>query len=219
MNLGQLRTALQTKGYGTDTATAQTAMLNSVYRRVAGLHRWPWLEVQDVSITTTVGDSDYSLAALTTLAHIDAVRIEKGTDRPELEYLEPQDFRDLEHVDRDNGVPLYWTYAASELRLWPAPDQAYTVTIDYIKRTTDLSADADSPLFDSQYHDVLVWGAIAEMAFRERDWSAKNFADAEYRQRLMEMERAYGVKQRQNSSRVKRSSFWDNVGRNTRGIW
>lgn len=220
MNLGQLRTELQTKGYGTDTATAQTSMLNSVYRRIAGRHRWPWLEKENVALSTTASDPDYSLSTITDLLHIDAVRIEFGTSYPKIEYMEPQDFSDLEHEDRVNGEPIFWTYMNSELRLWPTPDKAYSLTIDYIRRPTDLSLDADEPAFDAIYHDILVWGAAAQMAYRERDWSAKNFADAEYDQRFREMERAYGVKQRQNSSRVKRSDFWGNVAmRSGYGGW
>lgn len=214
MNLGELRTAIQQKGYGTDTATAQTGLINSIYRRIGGEHRWPWLEAQNTSITTTAGDPDYSLAAITDLAHIDAVRVHRGTEYPQLSYIAPQDLRDMEHVDRDNGTPRFWTYVNAQLRLWPAPDAAYTVTIDYLKRPTVLSADGDTPIFDSTYHDVLVWGAVAELAFRERDWSAKNFADAEFNLRYNEMKRSYGLKQRQNATHVKRSSFWDHVGRN-----
>lgn len=219
MNLGQIRTAIQARGYGTDTATQQTAMVNAVYREIAGQHRWPWLEAQSSTLTTTIGDPDYATTGISAdLMYIDAVRLTRGTTYLPLEYIAPQDFRDLEHVDRDNGEPIYWTYMNYNLRLWPRPDQVYTVTVDYLFRPTDLSADSDQPLFDATYHDVLVWGAIRDLAFRERDWSAKNFADAEYSARFGKMERAYGMKQRQNSSHVQGSKFWDSVGRTYGGF-
>lgn len=213
MQLSEIRTAIQTHGYGTDTATQQTSMVNAIYRRIAGEHRWPWLEAQSTALSTTIADPDYSLAAITDLQHIEAVRLTSGTNYVDLEYIQPQDLRALEHIDRDSGAPQKWTYMNSVLRLWPAPDKVYVMTIDYIKRPTALAADGDTPIFDSTYHDLLVWGCVSKLAFRERDWSAKNFADAEYRACYDEMKRSYGLKQRQNAQHVQRSSFWDSVGR------
>lgn len=214
MTLAELRTSLQDKGYGTDTASQQTRMLNGVYRRIAGEHRWPWLERQSSALTAAVSNQTVSLAAITALMWVDAVRLEFGTEYPELEYIDPQSHRDLYHQSRDTGTPRYWTEQFGELRLWPVPDQAYTVVLDYMTTPDDLSLDADIPLFDSTFHDVLVWGAVSSMAYRERDWSAKNFADAEYRASYDEMKRSYGLKQRQNAQHVQRSSFWNAVGRN-----
>jgi len=215
MNLGELRTSLQDKGYATDTAASQTRMLNSIYRRIAGEHRWPWLDRQSTALATVAGNQSVTLTAVTSLMWVDAVRLEYGTEYPEVKFLAPQALRDMAHVDRSTGTPRFWTEEFGELRFWPTPDKAYTVVLDYMTTPPDLAVDADIPLFDSTYHDVLVWGAIAEMAFRERDWSAKNFAAAEYADRYGEMKRTYGIRQRQNATHVARAKFWDNIGSNT----
>jgi hypothetical protein len=207
MTLAQLRTSLQAKGYGTDSATAQTEMINSVYRRLAGKRRWPWMEAQ-ATTATIAGTTNYSVAAITDWLHPDAVRIEISTEYPVLQYVDPQELRSLAHSDRARGVPQYWTYARGQLHVWPAPDRAYTLTIDYTKDPPDLTADADTPVFAATYHDVLVWAAAKEITFRQRDWGAYQYAKQEYDERLAEMERAYGVRQRQTSGKIKDSGFY-----------
>lgn len=207
MTLAQLRTSLQAKGYATDSATSQTEMINSVYRALAGKRRWPWLEAQ-ATVALVAGTTSYSIAAITDWLHPDAARIEISTEYPELEYQAPKDFRDLQHVDRDRGVPQAWTWMRGQLHVWPSPDRAYTLTVEYTKDPADLSADGDTPVFAATYHDVLVWGAAKEIAYRQRDWAAHQYAKQEYDQRFGEMERAYGLRQRQTSDRIKDSGFY-----------
>lgn len=204
MTLAELRAAIQNKGYGTDTATQQTGALNSVYRRINGLRRWSYLERRTTALAATAGQASVSLVTLAPLMWVDAVRIEFGTEYDELAYTPVQDFRDYAHADRDTGRPVRWTEAAGELHLWPKPERAYTLTIDYLTTPADLSADGDIPVFDSTYHDVLVWGAVAEMAYRQREYTAAAHATNEYRERLAEMTRGYGITQRQTPLEVGR---------------
>ncbi len=204
MTLAQLRTALQNKGYGTDTVAQQTAALNGVYRRINGLRRWPYLERRSTALTTTIAQSSVSLVPLASLMWVDAVRIAFGTEYTELAHTPVQEFREYAHADRDPGCPVRWTEAAGELHLWPTPERAYTLTIDYITTPADLAADGDIPAFDSTYHDVLVWGAIVDMAFRQREYTALATAESQYNQRLSEMKHGYGVGQRQTPSEVGR---------------
>lgn len=209
MTLAQLRTALQAKGYGTDSATAQTELINSVYRRLAGRRRWKWTEAQNTSIVTVAGTSAYALTGITDFLHPDAVRIEVGTEYLPMEYMDYEELRDRQHADRDRGVPEFWTIGRGQLLLWPTPERVYTVTVDYTKDPPDLSADGDTPIFPATYHDILVWGAIKEISFRQRDWGAHQYATKEFDDRLMEMEREYGIRQRQTSTHVKRSGTFD----------
>lgn len=222
MNLTALLTAIQDKGYSADTVAQQTNALNAAYRRILGMHRWPFLEKQaDLVGATGVGISTVSLVGITDLRDngVDAVRLYEQ-DNPaaklDLTYLEPQQFRSLQHSYPDNGEPQYWTMIDNQLNLWPAPIKVYGVVIDYVKTVPALSAGGDTPVFDPAYHDVLVWGAIKDMTFRERDYSGSAWAAQMYGQQLGEMERSYGVRQKQNSRQVQRSSFWRQVGR---GSW
>lgn len=209
-DLTDLQSRIQAKGYGTDTATAQTAALNSVLKRVCGMRRWPFLEVADnTSITTTAGDETYSLSAITDYLHIDAARALIGTEYYDLEYKRPQELRRLLHQDRVNGIPEYWTQINNILYLYPRPDRVYTLSIDYIKKPSTLSAGGDTNVLPLTYQDVLVWGAIAEMTFRERDIQGYNVAKQEYFARLRDMMTEYGLLNRQNSSTVVESGYWE----------
>jgi hypothetical protein len=204
VTLAQLRASLQAKGYGTDTATAQNEMLNSVYRRLCGRKRYRWQEAQG-TIVTVAGTTSYA----TTFLHPDALRIEIGSEFPEMKYADYEDLRDLQHRDRDRGTPSFWTYGRGLLHIWPAPDRVYTMTVDYTLDPADLSADGDIPILPVTYHDILVWGAIKEIAFRQRDWAAHQYATKEFDDRLHDMEAETGIKQRQSSSHVKSSGFYD----------
>jgi hypothetical protein len=208
--LADIRSCIQAKGYGTDTVAAQNSMINSVYRRIIGMYRWPFLELTDNStIVCVAGQTKCNIGVIQDLLHIDAVRVEYGTEYYDLEYAPFQGFRDLEHLDRAVGVPRYWTAGDNELRLWPAPDRAYTVKIDYIIDPADLVGDTDVPVIPPAYRDVLCWGAIAELTFRERDVEGYNIAKQEYLSIIDNMKAEYGVKQRQSSEQVRRSGLYD----------
>lgn len=202
-NLADLRTAIQHRGYAQDTEDAQTELVNAEYRRLIGTRRWWWLEVAaDTSLTCTVGTEAYSLASITDFLHIDAVRLEDGTNRFTLAYASPQAFRDVAHELRDNAPPVFWTRINSDLYLWPRPDKEYVISVDYVKNPPNLSDDADTPVLPAAYHDLLVWGAVRQLTFRERDKEAYSLANGEYQSLLADMKHQDGLAQRQSSSEV-----------------
>jgi hypothetical protein len=210
MTLAQLQAAIQAKGYTTDTATQQIAFLNEIYREVCGMNRWPFLEAQDSSLSTAVGTSAYTLP-FANWRNIDAVRIEIAAlqQYDNLRYCGVQEFREMEHIDRDTSTPFYWTFYANQLHFYPVPDSVYTVRIDYIVEPADLAAAGDVPVLPTQYHDVLVWGAIESLAFRERDWLGRQFAQSKKEEMLKRLEEEYLLRQRQTGSQVKKSGYWD----------
>lgn len=210
MNLAALQAAVQAKGYGTDTAAQQLLFLNEVYREVHGMMRWPFLEAQDSSLVTVTGTNSYTLP-MANWRNLDAVRIQISAFQQfnNLSYLGMQDFRDLEHVDRDVTTPFYWTFYANQLHFFPVPDGTYTVVIDYIIEPPDLAAAGDVPVLPLPYHDILVWGAVESLCFRERDWLGRDFAQQKKEALLKRMSEEYLMRQRQTSSHVKKSGYWD----------
>lgn len=209
MNLAGLQAAIQAKGYGTDLAAQQVLFLNEVYREVHGMMRWPFLEAQDSSLVTITGTSAYTLP-MANWRNLDAVRIQIAAFQQfnNLEYRGMQEFRDLEHVDRDVTTPCYWTFYSNQLHFFPVPDAVYTVVIDYIIEPPDLSAAGDVPVLPLPYHDILVWGAIESLAYRERDWLGREFAGQKKETLLKRMSEEYLTRQRQTSSHVKKSGYW-----------
>lgn len=75
--------------------------------------------------------------------------------------------RTIDPDDSQEGVPQYYVrtnYGATTttLRLWPTPDAAYTVNVDGILAGTDMTAAGDIPVMPEDFHDALIFGAVAD---------------------------------------------------------
>jgi len=95
----------------------------------------------------TVGDQEYygSLANsdIPNLVTIDSMVVTESS------YKSPMYSATMEMIDACQngsvtGLPKHFAYFNSQIRLYPIPDQVYTVTMAYQYRLTALSADADS---------------------------------------------------------------------------
>lgn len=201
-----LQTTIQAKGYGTDSATAQAEAIKSAWRRVLGLRRWPFLEAT-ATVTATVGSETVSLASITDLARVEAVRLTIGTEGyGDLKFVERSRLRNWLASDLDQATPDAWTLHAGAVLLYPRPERAYTVSVDYKKRPAYNAADI---VFPEDYRDVLVWGAISELTFRQRELNG--YAEAQFRDRLSEMIHDMGLEQRQGAREVGHDSIWYEV--------
>lgn len=209
-NLGEIKTAVQARGYATDVSTEIVEFTNAIYRDVLLERRWSWREASG-TVSAVVGNPVVDTSALTLLdGRPDAVRIEIGSIYVcDLDYLEPEEFRAKEQVDRTNSQPIYWTYFAGQLKLYPRPDQAYTVTVDYFKKYTALDNDGDVPLIPEEHRDVLVYGDLEELALRERDETAASYWSAKKERSLGRLRAADARSPRQTPGQVKRSGFYD----------
>lgn len=216
MTLDDLVNAIYARGYKftqDNDAIDNPALiaLNSVYRYVCSSQRWPWLEAQDTSLTTTAGTTYYSLSTITDLRQLDAVRLRDSSGTYNLDYMDKQPLETRVADCSGNSLPRYWTLARGELGFFPTPDATYTIVLDYVNVPDDLAALTDVPVLPTPYHDVLVWGAIVELAYRERDYWDNGVAQQSYMQRYKAMQEEYMLRQVQTSSRVKRSGFYDDV--------
>jgi hypothetical protein len=209
MTLAQLQTSIQALGYEADSAAPQIEFINQFKRRVEGLRRWDFLERENTTLVTAVGSTTVNLAGVTDLRDIDALRIADGTNYYLLKYLPQQAFSDRAHLDRDNGVPQYWTWANNTLSVYPRPDLVYTVTMEYLKYSPDLAVGTDVPSWPLPYHDILVFGPASSMAIRQRDQSLYGICYGQYKERLDEMTKAHGIKQRQTRREVETSGLWN----------
>src|SRR6202000_675869 len=107
------------------------------------------------------------------------------------------------------GAPRYWTENNGTITIWPATDGGYMLGIDYFKDPPDRAALTDVPLLPAVYHDVLVWGVIQELAFRERDIWGQELSQGYFQTRYKQMQEENMLRQRQSSSRVKKSGFYN----------
>ncbi len=215
MNLTQLLAAVNVRGFETDTSSQATAALNEVQRRVAGMHRWPWLRT-DSTITLVAGTSTYSTPA--DWMHTIALYISgpSPANVDELEWLDHESFtyEQLRNTQISGGVPMYWTGAYSaQIRVTPTPTAAGTLRLVYQKTATDLVSGSDVSVIPVPYHDVLVLGACAILAQRQARWDAAQAWGMQYENRLHEMMAQTGLEKQQGGRRVIQSGFHEAVGR------
>ena len=207
LTLAGLRSAIQAKGFGTDTVAAQTSAINSAYRRVVGMRQFSWLIIS-ANTAATVNENVVTFAPVTQMQEPIEVRAALGTDKYDLEYVHPTEFARLKHLDDTPALPTQWTYLSGTIQVYPRPDFAYTMTVTYVQDPPVLVNDGDVPVIPDTHADVLVWGAIAELAFRERDIPTAQHANGEYNIRVKEMMTSEGIRQRQTRSVIQRSGFW-----------
>lgn len=70
------------------------------------------------------------------------------------------------HSTQPAGRPLDWSIDDDgKLLIGPAPDSAdtYSVRLEYLRATTTLLSDADTPDMDEDLHMLLVWRALVEV--------------------------------------------------------
>lgn len=212
MNLGQLKTRLQARGYGADTPDEQTELLNVAYEDLLSRERWPFLEATDTA-TFTADQAYLDIAStITDLGVVDAVRLTDAAGVPiTVEPIRDQEMRELLHQSSDSSTPAVWSYYSDLLWVYPTPNQAYVAQVDYIKTVDALSADSDTTVVPDQFDDALVLGALVEIAQRERDWSAHDRAQTRYEKRLYEMRKYFGLGNRQGTSTVPKSGFYQRL--------
>ena len=59
------------------------------------------------------------------------------------------------------GRPMYFTVKPNkEIAVHPIPNDAYSITGEYQKGYTAMTADASTPVFPEQYHMAIVWRAL-----------------------------------------------------------
>lgn len=106
---------------------------------------------QEYTISSAVAsDVDYIIAVTNRTPPTDITEISKR----ELISFDP-DFTD------ESGEPFLYYVQDDTLGLYPTPGDAETFYIDYIKFTTDLSADTDNPQIPLRWVQVIVDGAVA----------------------------------------------------------
>lgn len=81
-----------------------------------------------------------------------------------LQYVDVREIDNL-YPDPDDtsinpsGQPTKWYFYADTIKVFPVPDEAYTLSLRYFKKPTLLSSDADVPELPSQFEEILVVGA------------------------------------------------------------
>lgn len=151
-------------------------------------------------LTTTANDNSYSGADMVSpITHFRdwrrcsfKIRLTSASVGTEtwLDYIDYQDFLDLSVGNTGTGYPEYWAVGNEmQLLLWPTPDAQYTITGEYQKSVTKMTADADTPLYPAEYHMLAAYRAM--MRYARFTGAAEIYQDAQidYNRMMNEMVR------------------------------
>lgn len=195
-SLSELQTAVRNKGgFYTDTDDVQAEAINECYRELVQYRDWWWLRRQ-ASGTLTAGSTVLAEPSDVKDQAIQQIRVRdtSGTETP-LAEVGPEAFRTLAQELTTRGLPTYWAWmlattgaqTAHDIQVLRVPDQAYTVVVDYLVEVTPLVQPTDKPLVPQDHQDILVWGAITDLAARQRDWNLYDRAEVKYERLRMQM--------------------------------
>lgn len=192
-----------------------TDLQNPLPREIERLKRWVnlvWVEIQNAHPDWLFLRRDFTLPVVAAAATYAAgqtspsvggavrewdvssftiMRDDQGeqSEHP-LIFRDYEDFRaSFETGPATSGPPTFFTVLPdARIRLWPTPDAAYTITGSYRSRSTQLSANSDSPSMPADYHMLIVYGVMQKYGRREAAGEVYQDGLAQYRRVLGELE-------------------------------
>lgn len=94
--------------------------------------RFHFNETRATTFSTVAGQEFYSsddAAAIGNIQKIDYVKVYVGNQPYDLGYEEPSELESMSVSGTQTGTPWAYTWYGNQIRLYPVPDQAYTVRI------------------------------------------------------------------------------------------
>lgn len=126
------------------------------------------------SYTLTVGDPDITSGngLPTNFDRPIAIRNTTSDKEKTLKYIQYDELIRLypDFPNADNGTPRYWYEFAEEINVFPKPDTAFSFVLDFYKKPTELTGDADIPELPAQYEELLVIGAYIRALEHDDDY-------------------------------------------------
>lgn len=152
--------------------------INQAYREIIDFRAWGFLEAEkEGKAPLTIADLKHVLSV---------VNVTNGerltyTTRAGLEHWDPG----LSTV----GTATQWFLdGEDELRVYPA-DADSTIQVRYLMKPPDLAADGDEPIFDADYHDLIVDAAVVRAYKNTDNFEAAGFVRQEFDRGMRNMVR------------------------------
>lgn len=113
----------------------------------------------------------------------------------ELEVITWQQYRDAIRAygkQSDSGTPRFITVSPhGKIYLYPNPDEAITINIDFYQRPVDMTNNTDTSVIPDEYHWVIVWQSVMHYALNEEDDALYVKAEIEFNRLFTQMGRDY----------------------------
>lgn len=114
-----------------------------------------------------------------------------------LPYMDYTQFR-TQYAGADNATdaaPRLWYEYAGSIYVYPAPDVAYTVTMDYLKKATELALDADVPQVPEEWRELMVLGTYKRALEYNDDFDLAQAVQFKFEELLLDMTRRLSGRQ------------------------
>lgn len=185
-SLQDMLSELADHGFQDESQTRLIGMLNDAYFDVCSRLPWPFLEKRNTSVTTTNGNPSISMPA--DFAQVLSLTYPSATGV--VQWTRLDDFQ-KRYVGQENqaGQPVLYYMIGGQINLWPVPDQAYTLILNYLSFPSAMKAAADTPIFPARHHRVVVLGAAVRLYAMEDDLASAQAFDNWYEQRIATMQR------------------------------
>jgi hypothetical protein len=151
MNLGQIRSEVQARGFDYLSTARCTTLINIAVNEICSYMPWPFMEtsVGPSASPLTITDLGWVLSVVDSLADVSLSRDDRRrtlTDDADLS---------------DTGTPQVYWLEGNTVTVWPG-SATDTITVRYVKTPVDLSSDADVPLIPTGFHDLIVHGTVLQ---------------------------------------------------------
>lgn len=102
-----------------------------------------------------------------------------------------------------SNIPNYWYLYGNTIRLYPAPNAAYTATLRYYKRPTELDEDADVPEIPTEFQELLVLGASYRILQTKDNYDQAAVLENKYMELLQKMASRYSLAQTGHATQMR----------------
>lgn len=140
--------------------------------------KFPFREKEKTArFSTVAGQRDYGLPATHEATRSLSIWDPTYNTSAKLVQMTPDELETMEDTDTDvQGFPKRYVREGCNIRLWPVPDDAYTVDLRFLKQVTDLVNDLDEPNLPRNWHEIVEHGALWRGYIRLNDWTRATLA-------------------------------------------
>lgn len=108
----------------------------------------------------------------------------------------------------EDGTPILWYTFGGEIRVYPAPDQAYTFELNYIKKPTALTLTGDVPDVPAEFEELMVLGMYKRALEHEDNFDQAQVIQSQFDDLLEKMvlrlsQRQIGTIHRMSTGRMR----------------
>lgn len=210
--LSDLITKVQRRIRDTGYSTIEiTDYLNDAQNDVFNEYNLPFVQTSQ-NYTLTVNNSDITSGSGLPANFVQAVDLTLTTEGKEnqLQYISYEELAqfapDPDDITRyPANTPQYWYTYDEVIRVYPCPNQAYTVTLRYFKKPTNLVSSTDVPTVPAQFEELLVLGAAYRVLQVKDNYDQASILQNKYDELLQKLVVRYSVNQTGRALRIRKN--------------